>query len=345
MIQSCKALIWLGYKLRTSIGKAMKTRSKAIRTALKKYNSLAPQMDPPAPVLQWKDVMNYAFVSEFDLLHHAYSHKDITQLPWALQINREIAAKYYKIKGARDEIVRLNIECRRLHTHIRDEEAHYVQVIHELSATSPLLASEVRRSYENRRRVNRIHRVRLNAIQSLDGFTGWFTPGVRSDEQAARVDHREDDEPANPPDSSGDGIGPGAQIARGRTEPIHGVGDGSEHVLDEEAERAAVQADMAREDDAQEVADDERLNEEMEVINDFVEQLAVEPVPMRRGVRDSCLLLIMVTVTRGRSSRRAASGGDGNLSPRLGNNYTAGCERTSCASQRRVRITLTSVLA
>lgn len=101
----------------------MKTRSKAIRTALKKYNDLAAKMDPPAPILQWKDVMNYAFIGEFDLLHHAYSHDNISQRLWALHINREIAAKYYKVKCARDEIVRLNVECRRLRTHIRDEEA------------------------------------------------------------------------------------------------------------------------------------------------------------------------------------------------------------------------------
>ncbi|KAI0083021.1 hypothetical protein BDY19DRAFT_873857, partial [Irpex rosettiformis] len=168
----------MSYKLRTSIGKAMKTRSKAIHNALKKYNTLALQMDPPAPILEWKDVMNYAFVSEFDLLHHMYSHKDISQLPWAVQVNREIAGKYYKIKCAQDEIVRLNIECRRLQTHIRDEEATHLQVIHRLTLDSPLLAAEVRKAYENRRRVNRIHKVRLGAIQSLEGFSGWMTEGV-----------------------------------------------------------------------------------------------------------------------------------------------------------------------
>ncbi|KAI0083017.1 hypothetical protein BDY19DRAFT_981236 [Irpex rosettiformis] len=181
----------MSYKLRTSIGKAMKTRSKAIHTALKKYNALAPQMDPPAPILQWKDVMNYAFVSEFDLLHHVYSHKDISQLPWAVQANREIAAKYYKIRCAHDEIVRLNIECRRLQTHIRDEEGRYLQVIRELTPGSPLLAAEVLRTYENRRRVNRIHQVRLEMVQSLDGFSGWTTPGIRLEGVAAEEDYEE----------------------------------------------------------------------------------------------------------------------------------------------------------
>lgn len=242
-------------------------------------------MDPPAPVLQWKDVMNYAFVSEFDLLHHTYSHKDISQLPWAVQLNREIAGKYYKVKCARDEIVRLNVECRRLQTHIRDEEALYVQVMQRISQTAPLLHAEVRKAYENRRRVNRVHRVRLDAIHSLEGFTGWTTAGTRRGAQDARPANQDD-----PMDGHPEPVDVDAQeVAPNRIVPEHGdrdngeVGQDNEVVPDQEAERAAVQADMADVDDAQEVAEDERLNDEMEIINDFVEQLAVEPV-MRRGV-------------------------------------------------------------
>ncbi|THG92734.1 hypothetical protein EW026_g8267 [Hermanssonia centrifuga] len=65
----------MGYKLRTHIGKAMKTRGKAIRTAL-----------------------------EFDLLRNSYSHEDISRKPWTVQVNREVAAKYFKILRAQDEI-------------------------------------------------------------------------------------------------------------------------------------------------------------------------------------------------------------------------------------------------
>jgi len=57
-----------GYKMRTSIWKALKRRGKAIRTALDKYNKLAMQMNPPAPILDWKNIVNYTFVSEFKIL-------------------------------------------------------------------------------------------------------------------------------------------------------------------------------------------------------------------------------------------------------------------------------------
>lgn len=238
-------------------------------------------MDPPAPVLQWKDIMNYAFVSEFDLLHHTYSHKDISQRPWAVQVNREVAAKFYKIRAARDEIVRLNVECRRLQTHIRDEELHYIRVERELATTSPLLAAEVRKEYENRRRVNHIHRVRLNAIHSLAGFSGWTEPGTRMDGQIEQQDRV--------PGADQHGVQPAENAApqqqngpmrRSLPDPFEAQ---MQATVDEEAERAAVAAAMDGED-IDEVAEDDHMNEEVGIINDFVEQLAIEPVQMRRGV-------------------------------------------------------------
>lgn len=270
----------------------MKTRSKAIRTALKKYNALASKMDPPAPILQWKDVMNYAFISEFDLLHHAYSHKDISQRPWALQMNREIAAKYHKIKCARDEIVRLNIECRQLQTHIRDEEAWYLRIAEELAHDSPLLAAEVRRAYKNRRRVNRVHQVRLEAIYSLNGFTGLAVPGVRLEEPVMAQNPQHVPGNAQDPHNDNRGVGdPQEQLldARGPLDMDIDAAEANDNAQlplgpMEEMERAAVREDILGRRDDLEVAEDEELNGEMEIINDFVEQLAIEPVEMRRGV-------------------------------------------------------------
>ncbi|KAL0948667.1 hypothetical protein HGRIS_010470 [Hohenbuehelia grisea] len=57
-----------GYKLRKHISKALQTRSKAIRTALDKFNKAAAQLKPPRPALKWEEVVEYAFLSEFNLL-------------------------------------------------------------------------------------------------------------------------------------------------------------------------------------------------------------------------------------------------------------------------------------
>lgn len=111
---------YTGYKLRESIWRALKTRGKAIRTALKKYNTIAQLMEPPAPILEWKQLMDYVFVSEFELLKHRHSHTNITREPWAEPGNREMTTKFYKLRGARVEIVCCKVEARRLATSIHD---------------------------------------------------------------------------------------------------------------------------------------------------------------------------------------------------------------------------------
>ena len=87
----------LGYKAHESISRTLKTWGKAIHTALNKYNNIAPKMDLPAPILQWRHLMEYSFISEFELFKHAHSHHDITTEPWALPLNHEMALMHHKI--------------------------------------------------------------------------------------------------------------------------------------------------------------------------------------------------------------------------------------------------------
>ena len=57
-----------GYKLRKHITKALQAWSVAIRTALDCYNTAACVMRPPRCELHWDEVVEYAFLLEFDLL-------------------------------------------------------------------------------------------------------------------------------------------------------------------------------------------------------------------------------------------------------------------------------------
>ncbi|KAF5315642.1 hypothetical protein D9611_004979 [Ephemerocybe angulata] len=110
-----------GYKLRTHISKSLQTRSQAIRNALERYNVAAAAMKPPQQSLSWDQVVEYAFLADFDLLR--VSREDIRARPWAQPINRAIMHKYFKIQRAREEIQRLDIEIRRVVTYIQDEQA------------------------------------------------------------------------------------------------------------------------------------------------------------------------------------------------------------------------------
>ena len=73
--------------MRMSIWKALKWRGAAICTAIDKYNKLATQMRPPALTLDWKNIVNYTFISEFEILRHTYSHADIASCPWIAPAN------------------------------------------------------------------------------------------------------------------------------------------------------------------------------------------------------------------------------------------------------------------
>ncbi|KAF7976738.1 hypothetical protein HWV62_5710 [Athelia sp. TMB] len=176
----------LGYKLRDSIWRALKVRSKAIQSALDRYNAVAPLMQPPAPILDWKQILDYTFISEFELLKYSRSHQDITIQAWSRPIYREAVAKYYKLRAAHEEITRVNVEARRLRTAIHDEHLHYEDCITELGPSDPQLAAELRSRYATRRRVNALHGRKLDMLESLAGFTGIRGVGTRRGGSSAR---------------------------------------------------------------------------------------------------------------------------------------------------------------
>lgn len=162
--------------MRTNIGKALQRRSEAIRRALERYNTQAAQLNPPRPQLGWKQIVEYAFLAEFDLLR--YSRSDVRLSVWTEPARREATIKYLQLQRAQEEIVRLNIEIRRLRTVIHDEGLQIQEVIDELRESTPSLAEELSRRHQLRCMVNAIHIGRLDRIESLPGFSGQRGVGV-----------------------------------------------------------------------------------------------------------------------------------------------------------------------
>ncbi|KAF9441502.1 hypothetical protein P691DRAFT_766210 [Macrolepiota fuliginosa MF-IS2] len=70
-----------GYKLCQYIAKALSQWSKAVKTALDRYNSAAKAMKPLCPTLKWEQVIKYVFLTDFDLL--CESHEDIHDCLWS----------------------------------------------------------------------------------------------------------------------------------------------------------------------------------------------------------------------------------------------------------------------
>ncbi|KAG1840347.1 hypothetical protein F4604DRAFT_1885091 [Suillus subluteus] len=156
----------LGYKLRTQISKALKTRANAIRNAIEQYNKFAARLDPPRPELTWEKIAEYSFAGEFDLLRE-------TDNP----ANRQAAIRYFDVQRSKEELTRCNLEIVRLLTKMRDDEEDYAMSISMLQSTDPPLAAELDRCWTYLCNVNAGHHSHIRQIQQLAGYTGSFSPG------------------------------------------------------------------------------------------------------------------------------------------------------------------------
>ncbi|KAJ7432670.1 hypothetical protein B0H11DRAFT_2165186 [Mycena galericulata] len=155
-----------GYKLRRHIAKALQARSQAIRTALKSYNAAAAALQPPGRSLKWDQVVEYAFLADFDLLRN---EGEVTTIrAWATPAARLLLDSYFKIERAGEEIDRCN----------RD---FLIRIATELDSTDPTLAYFVREFQWKRGRFDEMHLERFKKLAEKAGsrFTGSLVPGRR----------------------------------------------------------------------------------------------------------------------------------------------------------------------
>ncbi|KAK0499109.1 hypothetical protein EDD18DRAFT_1308436 [Armillaria luteobubalina] len=164
-----------GYKMRKHIGKALQARSKAIRTALAQYNTAAAALKPPRPPLQWERVIEYAFLSDFDLLRDV--RRDMSGHKWATPAGRKAMDTYFKICRAREEIKRLNIEIRRVVTYMHVEDAYLQRCEKSIAMTTPALALQVSHYRHGRERFYAMHMRRFYTLSEDPHFTGDISVG------------------------------------------------------------------------------------------------------------------------------------------------------------------------
>ena len=164
-----------GYKLRKHIGKALQVRSSAIKTALEHYNVAARALSPPRHMLTLEEVVEYTFLSDFQLLQD--TREDISQRPWASPTARLVLDTYFKMCRAQEEIIRLNVEICRFVTYLQDEDRYLCTCEEQLRTSHPTLAYQIRVLRNVRGRFNSSHLKRLVEITRLQGFTGTLEPG------------------------------------------------------------------------------------------------------------------------------------------------------------------------
>ena len=190
-----------GYKARTHLAKSLQTRCKAIRGATEAYNRAARVLNPPRLPLDWTQVSRYSFLEEFSLLRN--TRHDISNALWADPVIRETIKKFFRVRRAREEVQRCNVEIRRLFTSIYDEARRYSSILEVLTRQGSPLLRAVNEFSTRRKRVNALLLAQIQQVFGLDGFTGTTTLGRRKGGQCVREDeelvedegdHAEDDD-------------------------------------------------------------------------------------------------------------------------------------------------------
>ncbi|KAG8705241.1 hypothetical protein FRC08_001757 [Ceratobasidium sp. 394] len=160
----------IAYRIRTRMAKEINQREKAVRNALDRYNAVASRLNPPRPVLEFSDLTEHAYLANFDFLR--YSEHGANEAEWSRPIHRRCTDSWQKVQRAKEEIDRLNVEIRRVWTHIRDEEAFLTQRYSAMKDSDPDLAFALHARMELAVRANQRVRRDLEAIAKLPGFTG-----------------------------------------------------------------------------------------------------------------------------------------------------------------------------
>ena len=185
---------FLAYKARNHLSKSLRTRSQAIRNATAAYNKAARELDPPRPELDWTKLSRYNYIEEFNLLKDCRT--DIRATPWAEPIIREAMKQRLHIKRANEEVIRCNIELRRLYTYIHDEKRAFEDVLQKLGDASDPIFFCVQEHCTRRLQINNYLLEQIYQVFNLPGFSGDRTLGHRVGSEP-RMDNR-----ANPDSTS-----------------------------------------------------------------------------------------------------------------------------------------------
>ncbi|KAG1737240.1 hypothetical protein EDB19DRAFT_1895912 [Suillus lakei] len=163
--------------------------------------------------LQWlvrlnvaQTVSHYQFLDEFTLLCNTC--QDIHDKPWAKPAICETMHQHQRIQQAHEEILHCNVEIRRLHSAILDEQHHFKKVIGELEAAVWPLLVVVQEAAKIHTLVNHQLLICITQVYSLPGFTGNPSTGIREGAVAEEDPVNDDLEPhdeLNEPHSNDDG--------------------------------------------------------------------------------------------------------------------------------------------
>jgi hypothetical protein len=134
-------------------------------------------MNPPRSALTWNDVVNMATLAEFDLLQDVKN--SILSETWADPDVREAMSFHFRLKRAREEIQRLNIEIQRQTTYMQDEYLLYLRTVRRLQAEDPNLSAYINKEATYRSTMFSNVTYYILKTSQLLNFSGTIQPGRR----------------------------------------------------------------------------------------------------------------------------------------------------------------------
>jgi hypothetical protein len=156
--------------LQKHIAKALQVWSKGVRLVLDRYNDSTIMLSPPRTQLSWEQIIDYAFLADFDLLQEG--REDICTEPWAQPAGNLAMDQHYKLLCVDEELARLNIEIPCLITYMVDEEWFLVHHEGRLQAEGKaVLAHQLKVQQVDHACFNSVHMECLTKLRKEEGFT------------------------------------------------------------------------------------------------------------------------------------------------------------------------------
>jgi len=165
-----------GYKLCKHIAKALQTHSQAIHSVLDSYNAATCDLTPPHQQLEWKDVIEYAFLADFDLLCDAC--QDISHHPWATPAGQLAMDLHYKILHTQEEIDQLNVKVCHIATYLHDKDRYLHYMEDKVRTSHPCIAHQIQLHQLICGCFHSLHKQQLHEIACLPGLSGDIRPGI-----------------------------------------------------------------------------------------------------------------------------------------------------------------------
>lgn len=157
----------------------LKSRSEAIRSAIRTYNKAADEANPKRDRLDPDKVLQYSYIGQFDVLRD--TRNAITEKLWAIPANRIARDAWFKSERAKEEIVRAEVEITRLYSWMEKEEKIFSEAADRTASEKPTLSKELRLRLKRLRETHNPIYHDLSRLRGIVDYTPSFILKTASD--------------------------------------------------------------------------------------------------------------------------------------------------------------------